>query len=141
MDTLKLNLKIKYVHNLINACNKLNIDINNLSNYLNDIQKSDTIIDCYTITEKCNESDIETIDYLYLKPWNKLTLIHKIIKIKEFVNYLDINNEDEKETLKDQLIELIKNKKIKNNINYDQNKGKIISISKLSVINDKYIVT
>ena len=85
-------------------------------------------------------TETETIDYLYLKPWSKLTQIHKVIKIKEFVNNLDISNQTEKENFKDKLIDQIKEKKTKNKINYDETKGKILSISNLSFENNKYIL-
>jgi len=64
----------------------------------------------------------------------------KIIKIKEFVNNLDINSQIEKENLKDALINYIKEKKGKNKINYDEIKGKILSISNLIFDNNKYIL-
>tara|TARA_A100001015_G_scaffold32189_1_gene35779 strand:+ start:834 stop:1409 length:576 start_codon:yes stop_codon:yes gene_type:complete len=88
-------------------------------------------------TEKSNEySD----DYLYKKPWTKLANIHKIIKVKEFVNKLIINTEESREKLKDSLIELI-NKKIltkKDMVKYDVTHGRIIGIPKLTFKDGKY---
>jgi len=142
LETIQSNLKIKYINNLINGCNKSNIDTTELSTYLDKLTIQQT--DAYTVTEKNVETEKETekssIEYLYLKPWTKLTIIHKIIKIKEFVNNLDINNDTEKEELKDNLIELIKNKKTKNKINYDATKGQVLSISELSFENGKYVI-
>jgi len=142
LETIQSNLKIKYINNLINGCNKSNIDTTELSTYLDKLTVQQT--DAYTVTEKNVETEKETekssIEYLYLKPWTKLTIIHKIIKIKEFVNNLDINNDTEKEELKDNLIELIKNKKTKNKINYDATKGQVLSISELSFENGKYVI-
>jgi len=79
-------------------------------------------------------------DYLYQKPWTKLTAIHKIIKIKEFVNNLQIKNEGEKQKIKDKLVELIKNKTLtkKESVIYDFAKAKIISINALKFIEGKY---
>jgi hypothetical protein len=142
LESIKLNLKIKYFNTLIHACNKANIDTNYIQAILHDLTKSE--LENYSATEKNIETEIEnkksTIDYLYQKPWTKLTLIHKIIKIKEFVNNLEITDNIEKEQLKDNLIELIKNKKVKTKINYDETKTKIISISNLSFENGKYLI-
>ena len=80
--------------------------------------------------------------YLYQKPWTKLTPIHKIIKIKEFVNKLLINDEEEKQILKDKLVEMVKNKSLtkKESVNYDSVKSKVVSITKLKYENGKYII-
>jgi hypothetical protein len=152
LESMQLNLNIKYLNNLINGCSKSNINCerikyelkkldNHIENYTITEQKVKTIID---ITEKgISEKGItetETIDYLYLKPWSKLTQIHKVIKIKEFVNGLDIIDQNEKENIKDKLINQIKEKKTKNKINYDETKGKILSISNLSFEDNKYIL-
>jgi len=161
LENMQINLKIKYLNNLINGCSKSNINCNNvkleLNKYLQDNQNysitesNNKITESNKITElnKINKSDTEkskniteteTIDYLYLKPWSKLTQIHKVIKVKEFVNNLDIINQSEIEILKDNIINQIKEKKIKNKINYDETKGKILSISNLSFDNNKYIL-
>ena len=81
-------------------------------------------------------------DYLYQKTWIKLTPIHKIIKIKEFVNMLLINDENEKQLLKDKLVNMIKNKTLtkKEAVMYDSVKGKIISIVDLQYKNGKYVI-
>jgi hypothetical protein len=145
LETIQQNLKIKYLNNLINGCNKSNINSDLIQKMLNDINEQEN--DNYTVTEKptyINETETcvvsEKLDYLYLKPWSKLTLIHKIIKIKEFVNNLDISNDIEKEILKNKLIDSIKDKKIKNKVMYDENKGKIITMSLLSNENGKYSI-
>jgi len=80
-----------------------------------------------------NSSEIN--DYLYLKPWIKINTIHKIIKLKEFLNNLEnFNNEG----LKQELIDLIKSKKLK--VNYDSTKGTIISINDLIYENNNYYI-
>ena len=148
LESMQINLNIKYLNNLIIACNKINLNSDNIKNKLltlnNELSEN---IDNYTISEK-NEETEKTItenskmNYLYLKSWSKLNQIHKVIKIKEFINELEINNYSEKEKLKDDLIDQIKNKEKKNKIkiNYDDTKGKIISISNLSFDNNKYIL-
>jgi hypothetical protein len=158
LEELQVNLKIKYLNNIIAGCSKTNLNYDNVKKELNNYEQENNN---FTITEQKNKNKIEmdeglsekkisdkepskteteTIDYLYLKPWSKLTQIHKVIKIKEFVNNLDIKNVIEKENLKDKLIDQIKEKKSKNKINYDDTKGKILSISNLSHNNDKYIL-
>ena len=82
-------------------------------------------------------------DYLYQKPWTKLTQIHKIIKIKEFVNSkLLIEDEKEKHMLRDKLVEMVKMKELtkKESIMYDSVKGMVISIPCLEYKNGKYYI-
>ena len=134
IENIKLDLQVKYLNNLIIGCKKVNINTKNIEKELKKI--SDVDVDNYSITEKYNLNS-EKIDYLYLKPWSKLTLIHKIIKIKEFINNLNINNDEESDIIKEKLINFIKDKK-KFKINYDENKGKITSISNLTFENNKY---
>ena len=135
-DNIKENLYIKYLNNLCNSCIKQSINYSYLQNIINDLKKNENII---TVFENNTETDgmSEKIDYLYTKPWSKLNQIHKIIKIKEFINNLDITDL-EKENLKDDLIQIIKEKKKKNKIIYDDIKGKILSISTLTFSNGKY---
>ena len=134
LENIQINLNIKYLNNLIIGCSKSNINCENikmelkkLDNDMQDIQNNSITeqkIKMGTeITEK-GLTETETIEYLYLKPWSKLTQIHKVIKIKEFVNGLDISNQNDKEILKDKLIIQIK-EKTKNKINYDETKGKM----------------
>jgi len=147
LESIQLNLRIKYLNNVLNACIKQNINTDIINNELTKLKNQEIENNTMSVSESLlnkNEtekiSEIYSIDYLYLKPWTKLTLTHKIIKIKEFINNLDIKNNDEKEKLKDQMIDLIKNKKIKNKINYDETKGKLISISALTYDKDKYCI-
>jgi hypothetical protein len=142
LESIQLNLKIKYLNNLVNGCSKINLNSDNIKKVISEL--TDQELDSFTVTERVYETEkiveSEKIDYLYLKPWVKLTLIHKIIKIKEFVNNLDLLDENEIDELKDKLIALIKDKTIKIKVNYDQTKGIIISISHLSFENGKYII-
>jgi|UniRef100_A0A6C0D949 hypothetical protein len=147
LEFIQKNLQIKYLNNLVNGGHKLHINVDKINELL--IKLDDTVNE-YTVTENIAisqnnsqtdfQKQVDTIDYLYLKPWTKLTLIHKIIKIKEFVNNLEIKDETEKDNLKDTLIELIKDKSIKNKVNYDETKGKITSIPKLAFQNSQYTI-
>jgi hypothetical protein len=138
-EKIKLLLNIKYYKNLINVCNKNNINssfLENKKNILISQNNNDNVLSCeHNITE----TDIvsENIDYLYTKSWNKLNQIHKVIKIKEFINNLEIN-EHAKEELRELLIEMLKDKKKKNKINYDEVKCKIINITSLVFVDGKY---
>ena len=138
-EKIKLLLNIKYYKNLINVCNKNNINssfLENKKNILISQNNNDNVLSCeHNITE----TDIvsENIDYLYTKSWNKLNQIHKVIKIKEFINNLEIN-EHAKEELRELLIEMLKDKKKKNKINYDEVKCKIINVSSLVFSEGKY---
>jgi hypothetical protein len=82
-------------------------------------------------------------EYIYRKPWNKLNTIHKIIKIKEFVSTLSIDDIELKKNLKKNLVDMIKTKKLtkKNDINYDAVNGIIISIPILQYKDNKYIIS
>ncbi len=91
------------------------------------------------IKEPTEMSDIFSDESLYKKPWAKLNTIHKIIKVKEYINNLKIENEDKKNKLKEEIIDLIKMKLVKKeDINYDIDKAIIINISKLEIKNGNY---
>jgi len=90
-----------------------------------------------------SETEVKYSDeYIYKKPWNKLNSIHKIIKVKEFVNNLHSDDIEMKKNLKIKLVNMIKERKItkKTDINYDMVNGNIISIPILQYVNNKYIV-
>jgi predicted component of type VI protein secretion system len=134
-------LYLKYLKNLKIESNKLLINTDILTNKINDLNFNNNISetklnDNITITE----TDIlsENIDYLFLKPWNKINKIHKIIKIKEFIKTMN-GNLKEKEDLQEEIINVIKDKH-KFKLSYDEKKGKIISIPSLVFSNGKYIL-
>lgn len=96
-----------------------------------------------TISEVDNQKDnLEAINqFIYNKSWNKLALVHKILKIKEYVNKsLAINNDELKKKLIDELIDAIKNKRLskKDQVNYDDAKAMVISIPSLKHNNGKF---
>jgi hypothetical protein len=138
-EKIKLLLNVKYYKNLINACNKNNINSSFLENKKNSLLNDEHTYNVSSGELSITETELvsENIDYLYTKSWNKLNQIHKVIKIKEFINNLEINERD-KEALKDQLIEISKDKKKKNKINYDEVKCKIINVSSLIFTDGKY---
>ncbi len=140
LETIKDKVKVKYLINLYNDCPKYSVNPVLLQNIIKTLEK-ETIEENILTVDANTETDVlsENTDYLYMKPWTRLNQIHKIIKIKEFINNLQILNK-EKELLKNELIELIKLKSKKNKIIYDEEKGKIISISCLVYNNGKYIL-
>jgi hypothetical protein len=147
-NSIKSNLYLLYINNLIKTCDKQNINKDMLVKELEKIDNSNEII-IKKITSSNSLSNTESPtahkfsdDYLYQKPWNKLTTIHKIIKVKEFVNQLSIKNDKDQLSIKESLIELVKNKTLtkKDSVIYDSNKFKIISIPILKFENGKYTI-
>ena len=156
-ESLKNQIDILYINNLIKVCDKNNINKEELYKKLEELQKKndDQISETKLAIKKSksnlnltNESPVPPTpvqyndDYLYQKPWTKLTAIHKIIKIKEFVNKLLIDDETDKQNLKDVLIEMVKNKTLtkKESVNYDSINSKVISVTQLKYKNGKYLI-
>ena len=96
--------------------------------------------DLNSSSETDNHKQIFADGDLYKKSWQKLNSIHKILKVKEFVNNLKMNSEKDKIKLKDKLVELIKEKKLtkKENVIYDEINGKIISLPNLQYKDGNY---
>lgn len=148
-ESVTNQINITYLNNLIKVCEKHNINKDELYKRIDQLQKkkeeqiSETKLAIKKNISLNNLSTIESPkyndDYLYQKPWTKLTPIHKIIKIKEFVNQLLINDE-EAAILKEKLVELVKNKILtkKEAVTYDSVKRKVISITHLQYKNGKY---
>ncbi len=95
------------------------------------------------MTVENTETEVKFSDeYVYKKPWNKLNSIHKIIKVKEFIDTLNTNDIDMKKKLKKQLVDMIKDKKLnkKTDVNYDINNGNIVAIPIIQYKDSKYII-
>ena len=141
METLQYNIKCIYYKNLETYAKKHKIEIN-LPEYK--IIKNSPNITELEQTENTEINDnTETEDYIYKKPWNKLNIIHKKIKMEEFVNNLTIDDNEIKKHLKNQLVLMLKNKKLtkKTEVEYDPINGKIISIPSLKYKNNNYNIT
>ena len=136
MEALNENLLQLYYKNLeVHAKkNKIEIKLPIINNNSNNNSNINSNIN--TETETIYNED----DYIYKKQWNKLNIIHKSIKMKEFVNNLEMDDLEMKKHLKNQLVLMIKNKKLtkKNEVNYDHINGHIISIPSLKYTNNKY---
>ena len=109
INSIEKSLEINYINNLIKACEKSGLNKNDLEKKLSELSEQSEMkssgIKKSISNVSLNNTESPTSqqfsdDYLYLKPWAKLTPIHKIIKIKEYVNMLLIKNEEEKESLK-----------------------------------------
>jgi hypothetical protein len=127
MDTLKHEVTKLYYKNLEIQAKKNNISIKLPTLQLNYDNNTEEI---HTETET-----IYSEDFVYKKQWNKLNSIHKIIKVKEFINKLDISDNEMKKHLINQFTLMIKNKKLtkKSDVEYDHIHGNIISIPSLKI--------
>jgi hypothetical protein len=149
MEALQNNMRCMYLKNLETYAKKHKIEIN-LPNYEYNIKMINDTIDTVQendITEQNTPTDAitetegtYTEDFVYKKTWNKMNIIHKKIKLEEFVNNLDIEDLEMKKHLKSQFISMLKNKKLtkKTEVEYDPINGKIISIPSLKYKNNNY---
>jgi hypothetical protein len=142
MEALQNNIKCIYYKNLETYAKKHKIEID-LPEYKK--IKDTSPIEDNNNTEINTEPNTETEglyseDFVYKKPWNKMNIIHKKLKMEEFVNTLSIDDVDIKKHLKTQLVTMLKNKQLtkKNEVEYDATNGRIISIPALKFKNNKY---
>jgi hypothetical protein len=150
LNLLKNNLSIRYYNNLSKVTKRLNIDntfikdeISKLKNVINELSSDIELKSLKnSLEDNQNNKPIYSDDYLYKKSWTKLSLVHKTIKMKEYVDCLLVENEHDKNQLKKKLVGLIKKKILskKNKVNYDDGKGRIISIPDLVYQNGKYFI-
>jgi hypothetical protein len=138
MEQLKINMNKLYFKNLeiYAKKNKIDIKLPKLDSTYSD--NNITITDNFTESNNDNNDDNNndySEDYIYKKPWNKLNIIHKKIKLIEFVNNMDLEDDQIKKHLKNQLVDLLKNKKLtkKSEVDYDSVNGRINSIPSLKI--------
>lgn len=150
IDSLINNLNVKYYNNLNSYLTKtkLNIDSDWLTDYIKELDNINTETETRK-TSETTESEIKdkkeirsifTNEGVYNKPWQKLNQIHKVLKIKEFVNNLSNISDEDKKKLSENLVELVKNKILtkKENVVYDDDNCKVIGIKNLKYENNKY---
>jgi ethanolamine utilization protein EutQ (cupin superfamily) len=146
MEALQNNVKCIYYKNLETYAKKHKIEID-LPEYkkMKDTSpiedNTNTDINTDINTEPNTETEgLYSEDFVYKKPWNKMNIIHKKLKMEEFVNTLSIDDVDIKKHLKTQLVTMLKNKKLtkKNEVEYDATNGRIISIPALKYKNNNY---
>ena len=135
IDIIMNKLESSYYNSLNTTLSKNNIEITWITDHINKLNGSDIKKNEIISLEK--PSDDEN---LYKKSWSKLNAIHKIIKIKDFVNFIKFDNESDRDKLKEELVNLIKTKILtkKDKINYDEFNGKIISIKNLQYKEGNY---
>lgn len=125
-----------YYNNLLKISNKKKLDSGFIEDILNNIDKDiSSISETEILTKSKNKKEVVySNDYLYKKPWTRISVIHKVIKIKEFVSKLQIINNENKKFIESKLISLVKSKKLtkKDKVIYDKINGRIISIPDLS---------
>ena len=154
LDLITNKLDLKYYKGLRYFLSKnaieldwLNEYIENLGKKIQDDKNSESLTEkkkeqTYQIqsSETENHKQIFSDEEIYKKPWVKLNSIHKILKIKEFVNNLKIDSEQDRVALKDELVTLVKIKILtkKEKVKYDEVNGKIISLTNLQYKNCKY---
>jgi hypothetical protein len=148
INTISNKLNITYYNNIIEYCKKTN---NKYDFFTKQLKKETDAEESYTENEKIlsqgDEAEevkevVYSDDYLYKKPWIKLSSIHKIIKMKEFISKLLIEDIDEKDKLKNSLTKLINTKVLtkKDQVRYDPINGRVISIPILTFKNGKYLI-
>ncbi len=138
MDSIKNDLLNLYYKNIDIQAKKNKINVNLPKIAEEPVNIADVVENTTEITE--TEQTSITDDFVYKKPWNKLNSVHKVIKIKEFINAMSIDDIEMKKHLRTQLIDMIKKKKLtkKNDVEYDQVNGRILSIPALQYKNNNY---
>lgn len=139
IDIIIKKLEIKYYSSLNTTLIKNNNEIEWVTthiNKLNKIESDNEVINKIDNVNLENQND----ENLYKKSWSKLNPIHKIIKLKEFVNNLNFDIENNREELKELLSNLVKTKILtkKDKIDYDELNGKVLSIKNLQYKDNKY---
>jgi hypothetical protein len=136
------SLNLKYYNNLNKYLIKNNISNQFILDHINKITNKE-VVEEKKVIEESDTQNIVTVTSdvnLYKKSWSKLNIIHKTIKIKEFVNNLKINSDKSKEKIKNELIDLLKKKVLtkKDKVNYDEERGVIVSLTELEYNNGLY---
>ena len=145
LQKIKNNIDNHYYNQLLKTFKKHKKNTDHIISKLNDIKNDEESITETELSERTNSETNKVIfsdDFHYKKTWNKLSLVHKNIKAKEFVSKLMIKNDDDKKKLEKTIIKLIKEKKLtkKDKVNYDSVNGRIISIPDLIHINGNYFI-
>lgn len=155
LEIIQKKLEVKYYKSILSGLHESDLNLTWLKNHCDKLLENlnlerDKLSESQTQTDRKieqispigsdNHKQIFSDEEFYKKPWTKLNAVHKILKIKEFVNNLKTNSENERTLLRDELIDLVKQKVLtkKEKVNYDEVNGKIISLSNLQYKNEKY---
>lgn len=146
MDINLINnyLKLEYYKSLHTNLKKSGNNIQWLTNHIEKMVNNSECKENINVNQT-TETELKQFfndEDIYKKPWVKLNSIHKILKIKEYVNNLYIELEEDRNKLKIDLINMIKNKKLtkKEMVIYDDVNGKVISLTSLQYKNGKYYI-
>jgi hypothetical protein len=143
MDITIMNrkLEVKYYKSLMSTLKKINEDYSWVEKHIHYLENTSSSNETEQVETEVKEKEVVQDNDHYKKPWTKLNVVHKILKMKEFINNLKEINTTDKEMLKEQLCQLIKDKVLskKEKVNYDMVNGKIISLLDLQYKDNKYI--
>ena len=153
IEEIKRKIKIKHLQELIKKSNSDGKDfhIKDLQKIIkilkersietNNMKSPNKIGEEQTSNKKTNLFD--NIDqYMFNKAWNRLPEVHKLIKIKEYVNKsLIIYENEKKDKLIKQMFAAVKQKKLtrKGSVNYDSINCRIISVPSLKYNKEKEV--
>jgi len=143
IDNIQRMIKIKHLQELVKKLksdesdyhiNDLNIIIKILKDRNNEISDQKIEVKESRRTKGTDNLFNKMDQYMFNKPWNRLPEIHKLIKIKEYVNNsLIIYETQKKEKLIKVMFNHVKQKNLtkKGSVNYDQVNSRIVSIPSL----------
>lgn len=151
-----MNNKIEHLrYNL--ACQRFDNEINFLKDQDNKDEYEERIVLLNKIkdtlvkptvlktTKEKREDMFKEIDkHIYKKPWNRLKPIHRLEKVKQFVNTeFDEESETKRKKILADLTKHINNGKLntKKSVVYDPKEEKILSMPALKVKKDTYSIT
>lgn len=145
-DIIKNKLKIKKFSNeLKNISDDHPIRAQHIQTILDELETfDDEAVDTENKMEIKHVYD-EITKLMFQKPWNKLPEIHKILKVKEFVNQLiqlnDKKSQKKKKKLLEKLVNGIRKRELtkKNTVEYDSKNACIIKINKLEYNEEKKV--
>jgi hypothetical protein len=113
-----------------------NVSDDDLKKYIKELRDKES----NTIKQTTNTEVIQPVKELfngisdmYKRPWNKLPNIHRSQKIEEYLQSITEIDNAQREQLMNKLTKLLTNKTItkKNEVNYDEKNGCILSIKRL----------
>ena len=146
IENIKKRIEIKYVQEIIKQLSHdgSNYHLTSLQNIVknlkNDIEERKIISNNNKKKEKTNNIFDNLDQYMFNKPWNRLPEVHKLIKMKEYINKsLIIYDNEKKNILIKKVFAAVKQKKLtrKGSVNYDQVKGRIVAIPSLKYDKNK----
>lgn len=131
-----------YYKNLLEITNKINVNNKWIKKKIDDFTEDTKDTETENIESSENKEVVYSEDYLYKKSWNKLSNIHKTIKLKEFVKKLPIKKEEDMKSLIKTMNKMVKKKQLtkKEHVNYDSINGQVISIPNLQYKDGNYFI-